>query len=131
MSPRFSSPAPVGPRGAPGAELRRRPAVSAGLRPRVHSLPRHGRVLSAVVRRDSPGPDGVPDQEAAGGGGNALREGTHLPAGEVRGQDPQETLLGKTDGRYENIRKQPNGQKNVCFFGLIYLFYVTQGLWTG
>ena len=105
MSPRHSSPAPAGPRGAPGAELRRRPPVPPGLRPRVHSLPGHGRVLSAVVRRDPPGTDGVSDQEAAGRGGNALREGTHLPAGEVCGQDPQETLLGKTDGWYRNTRE--------------------------
>lgn len=58
-------------------------------------MPGYGRVLPAVVRRDSPGADGVSDQEAAGRGGNAVREGTHLPAGEVRGQDAQETLLGK------------------------------------
>ncbi len=58
-------------------------------------------MFSAVVRRNSTGTDGVPDQEAAGRGGNALREGTHLPAGQVCGQDPQETLLGKTDGWYQ------------------------------
>lgn len=55
-------------------------------------------MFSALVRRNSPGTDGVSDQEAAGRGGNTLREGTHLPAGKVCGQDPQETLLGKTDG---------------------------------
>lgn len=98
MSPRLSSPAAAGPRGAAGPELRRRPPVPPGLRPRVHGVPGHGRVLAAVVRRHPPGPDGVPDQEAAGRGGDAVREGAHLPAGEVRGQDPQETLLGKTGG---------------------------------
>lgn len=96
MSPRLPSPAPVGPRGAPGAKLRCRTPVSPGLRPRVHGLPGHGRVLSPLVRSDSQGTDGVPDQEAARSGGNTLREGTHLFAGEVCGQDPQETLLGKT-----------------------------------
>lgn len=98
MSPRLPSPAPLGLRGAPRAELRRRPPVSPGLRARVHGLPGHGRMFSALVRRNSPGTDGVSDQEAAGRGGNTLREGTHLPAGKVCGQDPQETLLGKTDG---------------------------------
>lgn len=101
MSPRFSAPAPPWPRGAPGTELRRSPPVSPGLRPRVHGLPGHGRMFSTVVRRDSPGADGVSDQETAGGGGNAVREGTHLPAGKVCGQDPKETLLGKKDGCHQ------------------------------
>lgn len=61
-------------------------------------MPGHGRMFAAVVRSDSPGTDGVPDQEAAHSGGNALWEGSHLPAGKVRGQDPQEALLGKRDG---------------------------------
>ena len=52
-------------------------------------------MFSAVVRGDSPGTNGVSDQEAAGRGGDTLREGAHLPAGEVCGQNPQETLLGK------------------------------------
>lgn len=103
MSPRLSSPAPAGPRRAPRAELRRHPPVSPGLRPRVHGLPGHGRVFSALVRRHSPGTDGVSDQEAASRGGDAMREGTHLPAGEVRGQDPQEALLGKAGGRNQNV----------------------------
>lgn len=94
MSPGFSAPAPPRPRGAPGTELRRRAPVSPGLRPRVHGLPGNGRVLSAVVRRDPPGTDGVSDQEAAGSGGNTLWQGAHLPAGKVCGQDPKETLLG-------------------------------------
>lgn len=106
MSPRFSAPAPPWPRGAPGTELRRSPPVSPGLRPRVHGLPGHGRVFSAVVRRDSPGTDGVSDQETASSGGNALREGTHLLAGEVCGQDPKETLLGKKDGWYQNMKEK-------------------------
>lgn len=104
MSPRLASPALSRPRGAPGAELRRRAPVSPGLRPRVHGVPGHGRMFSAVVRSDSPGTDGVSDQEASGGGGNALREGSHLPAGEVRGQDPQEALLGKTQGWCQIVR---------------------------
>lgn len=62
-------------------------------------------MFSAVVLRDSPGTDYVSDQEAAGRGGNALWEGTYLPAGKVCGQDPQETLLGKTDGWYQNERE--------------------------
>lgn len=54
-------------------------------------------MLSALVRRDPPGTDGMSDQEAACRRGNALREGTHLPAGKVCGQDPQAILLGKMD----------------------------------
>lgn len=61
-------------------------------------MPRHGRVLPPMVRCHSTGPDGLPDQEASRRGGDALREGTHLPAGEVRGQDAQEALLGKNAG---------------------------------
>lgn len=105
MSPRLSPPAPAGPRGAPRSELRRRPPVSPGLRPRVHRLPGHGRVLPPVVRCDSPRTDGVSDQEASGRGGDAVREGTHLSAGEVCGQDTQETLLGKRDGDYGGLKK--------------------------
>lgn len=48
-----------------------------------------------VVRSDTPGADGVPDQEAARRGGHAVWQGSHLPPGQVCGQDPQETLLGK------------------------------------
>lgn len=95
VSPRLSSPAPAGPWRAARAELRRRPPVSPGLRPWVHCLPGHGRMFPAVVRGDPPGTDGVSDQEAASRWGDTLREGTHLPAGKVCGQNPQETLLGK------------------------------------
>lgn len=103
MSPRLPSPAPPGPGGAPGAELRRCAPMPLGLRPRVHSLPWHGRVFQALVCRDSSGTDGMPDQEAACRGGDPLREGTHLPAGQVCGQDPQETLLGETRRWWQNM----------------------------
>lgn len=53
-------------------------------------------MLSAVVCSDSSGANGVSDQEAASCGGDALWEGAHLPAGKVCGQNPQETLLGKS-----------------------------------
>lgn len=97
MPPGLSTPAPLGSRGTTGAELRRRPPVSPSLWARVHRLPGDGRMLPAVVRRDPPRPDGVSDQEATCRGRNPLREGTHLPPGEVCGQDPQEALFGKMD----------------------------------
>lgn len=48
-----------------------------------------------LVRRDSPGTDGLSNQEASSSGGNAVREGPHLPAGKMCGQDPKEALFGK------------------------------------
>lgn len=81
--------------GAAGAELRRHPPVPPGVRGGVHGVPGHGRVRAAVVRRDSTGPDGVSHQEAARRRGHPLRKGPHLPAWEVRGQDPQEAVLGE------------------------------------
>lgn len=102
MSPRLPSPAPPGPGGAPRAELRRCAPVPLGLRPRVHSLPWHGRMFQALVCRDPPGTDGVPHQEAASRGGDPLREGAHLPAGQMCGQDPQETLFGETRRWWQN-----------------------------
>jgi len=101
LPPGRSTDAAARPGGAAGPELRRRAPVPPGLRARVHGVPRHGRVRAAVVRGDAEGPDGVPHQEAARRGGHAVRQGPHLPAGEVHGQDPQEAVLGKarrTDG---------------------------------
>lgn len=85
-----------GARGAAGPELRRCAPVPARLRPGVHGVPGHGRVRPPLVRRHPQGPDGVPDQEAARRGGHPVWQGPHLSAGQVCGQDPQETLLGKT-----------------------------------
>lgn len=104
MSPRLAPPATPGPRGAPRSKLRRRPPVPPGLRARVHRLPRHGRMLSAMVRCDPPGTDGVSDQEAAVGGRNALWEGSNLPAGKMCGQDPKEALLRKLESGIRFLR---------------------------
>lgn len=69
--------------------------MSAGLRAGIHGLSGHGHMFPPVVLCDSPGTDGVSDQEASSGGGNPLREGAHLPSGKVCGQDPKEALFGK------------------------------------
>ena len=58
-------------------------------------MPRHGCVRPPLVRRGAPGPDGVPDQEAAGRGGNAMWEREDLPAGQVCGQNQEKILFGK------------------------------------
>lgn len=95
MSPGLSTPASLGFWGTTGAKLWCCPPVSPGLWAWVHRVPGDGCMLPAMVRCDSPRTDGVSDQEATGSGGNALREGTHLPSGKVCGQDPQEALFGK------------------------------------
>lgn len=84
-----------GPRGAAGADVRRHPAVQAGVRRRVHGVPRHGRVLTPLVCRGAPGTDGLPHQKAACRGGNPLWQGKDLPPREMRGQDQEEILLGE------------------------------------
>lgn len=69
--------------------------MQAGVRRRVHRVPRHGRVLAPLVRRGAPGTDGLPHQEAARRRGNPLWQRKDLPPREMRGQNQEEVLLGK------------------------------------
>lgn len=91
----FPSPASAGSRRAPRSELRRRPSVPFSLRPGVHRVPGHGRVCPSVVCCNQEGPDGLSDQETSRCGRYTVRQGKNLSAGEMCGQNSQETLFGK------------------------------------
>lgn len=58
-------------------------------------MPRHGRVLTPLVRRGAPGTDGLPHQKAARRRGNPLWQREDLPPREMRGQNQEEVLLSK------------------------------------
>lgn len=55
----------------------------------------NGRLCAPLVRRGAPGPDGVPDQEAASRGRDAMWEREDLPAGQVCGQNQEKVLFSK------------------------------------
>lgn len=107
-----------GPRGAAGADVRRHPAVQAGVRRRVHGVPRHGRVLAPLVRRGAPGTDGLPHQEAARRGGNPLWQGEDLPTREMRGQNQEEILLGRLAAVMPRGGRKGDPWKVLCFVGV-------------